>query len=178
MIFAALEKNLFPILENKFYVIRNILFCEDKRELARKNKERQKIIIYLLLICLIGMIIPLKKIFFNMNLTKKEIVLLCLQLVTNLLPSAITISIAIGIYVSFIRLKNQEISWLDRNKIGIAGNVDTICFDKTGTLTEDHVETYGCRTVNFSKKIISFGNFFDDLEELRQKTLDFYMNNY
>ena len=159
-------------------LIRNILFCEDKRELARKNKERQKIIIYLLLICLIGMIIPLKKIFFNMNLTKKEIVLLCLQLVTNLLPSAITISIAIGIYVSFIRLKNQEISCLDRNKIGIAGNVDTICFDKTGTLTEDHVETYGCRTVNFSKKIISFGNFFDDLEELSQKTLDFYMSNY
>ena len=78
--------------------------------------------------------------------------------------------------MSFIRLKHQEISCLDRNKIDMAGNVDTICFDKTGTLTEDHVETYGCRTVNFSKKVISFGNFVDDLEEMSQKTLEFYMN--
>ena len=34
-------------------LIRNILFCEDKRELARKNKERAKIIIYLLTLELI-----------------------------------------------------------------------------------------------------------------------------
>ena len=158
-------------------LIRNILFCEDKRELARKNKERLKIIVYLLIICFIGMLLPLKKIIFTLNIFKQNKLLLYLQLVTNLLPSAITISISIGIYVSFIRLKHQEISCLDRNKIDIAGNVNTICFDKTGTLTEDHVETYGCRTVNFSKKMISFGNFIDDVEEMSQKTLEFYMNN-
>ena len=157
-------------------LIRNILFCEDKRELARKNKERLKIIIYLLIICFIGIFLPLKKIF-SLKLPKQKILLLYLELITNLLPSAITISIAIGIYVSFIRLKKQEISCLDRNKIDIAGNVNTICFDKTGTLTEDHVETYGCRTVNCSKKVITFGIFIDDLEEMSQKTLDYYMNN-
>ena len=157
-------------------LIRNILFCEDKRELARKNKERMKIIIYLLIICLIGMLLPLRKTIFSSKLPNQKLLLIYLQLITNLLPSAITISISIGIYISFIRLKHQEISCLDRNKIDMAGNVDTICFDKTGTLTEDHVETYGCRTVNFSKKVISFGNFVDDLEEMSQKTLEFYMN--
>ena len=158
-------------------LIRNILFCEDKRELARKNKERHKIIIYLLIICFIGMLFPLRKILFSLELPKQKILLLFLELITNLLPSAITISIAIGIYVSFIRLKKQEISCLDRNKIDMAGNVDTICFDKTGTLTEDHLETYGSRIVNCSKKVITFGNFIDDLEEMSQKTLEFYMNN-
>ena len=158
-------------------LIRNILFCEDKRELDRKNKERRKIILHLLIICFLGILLPLKKILFSLKLPKEKILLLHLELITNLLPSAITISMAIGIYVSFIRLKKQEISCLDRNKIDIAGNVDTICFDKTGTLTEDHLETYGCRTVNFSKKAISFGNFVDDLEDTCQKTLDFYMNN-
>ena len=156
-------------------LIRNLLFCEDKRELARKNKERLKIILYLLIICCIGMLFPLRKLF-TIDLPKQKILVLVLSLITNLLPSAITISMAIGIYVSFIRLKNQEISCLDRNKIDIAGNVDTICFDKTGTLTEDHLETYGCRTVNYSKKGLGFGNFVDDLEEMSQKTLDFYMN--
>ena len=156
-------------------LIRNLLFCEDKRELARKNKERLKIILYLLIICFIGMLFPLRKLF-TINYPKKKILVLVLSLITNLLPSAITISIAIGIYVSFIRLKHQEISCLDRNKIDMAGNVNTICFDKTGTLTEDHVETYGCRTVNFSKKGLAFGNFVDDLEEMSQKTLEFYMN--
>ena len=158
-------------------LIRNILFCEDKRELARKNKERLKIIVYLLILCFIGMILPFRKTLFIFKLPNQKILLLYLQLITNLLPSAITISISIGIYVSFIRLKHQEISCLDRNKIDIAGNVNTICFDKTGTLTEDHLETYGCRTVNFSKKVISFGSFIDDLEEMSQKTLEFYMNN-
>ena len=157
-------------------LIRNILFCEDKRELAIKNKERLKIIIYLLIICSVGILVPLKKIFI-LKLSSQKILLLYLKLITNLLPSAITISISIGIYVSFIRLKHQEISCLDRNKIDIAGNVNTICFDKTGTLTEDHVETYGCRIVNCSKKVITFGNFIDDLEEMSQKTLEFYMNN-
>lgn len=158
-------------------LIRNILFCEDKRELARKNRQRLKIIIYLLIICFLGMILPLRKTLFISKFPNQKLLLLYLQLITNLLPSAITISISIGIYVSFIRLKHQEISCLDRNKIDIAGNVNTICFDKTGTLTEDHVETYGCRTVNFSKKAISFGNFIDDLEEMSQKTLEFYMDN-
>ena len=157
-------------------LIRNILFCEDKRELARKNRERAKIIIYLLIICSIGMLIPLRKTIFSFKLPNQKLLLIYLQLITNLLPSAITISISIGIYISFIRLKHQEISCLDRNKIDIAGNVNTICFDKTGTLTEDHVETYGCRTVNFSKKAITFGNFVDDLEEMSQKTFEFYMN--
>ena len=158
-------------------LIRNILFCEDKRVLARKNKERLKIIIYLLIICLIGMILPLRKTLFMFKLPNQKLLLLYLKLITNLLPSAITISISIGIYVSFIRLKHQEISCLDRNKIDIAGNVNTICFDKTGTLTEDHLETYGARMVNFSKKITTFGSFIDDLEEMSQKTLEYYMNN-
>ena len=157
-------------------LIRNLLFCEDKRELARKNKERLKIILYLLIICFLGLLFPLRKLFI-INLPKQKILVLFLSLITNLLPSAITISMAIGIYVSFIRLKHQEISCLDRNKIDMAGNVNTICFDKTGTLTEDHLETYGCRTVNFSKKGLAFGNFIDDLEEMSQKTLDFYMND-
>ena len=158
-------------------LIRNILFCEDKRELDRKNKERLKIILYLLIICFIGMLLPLKKIIFSLELPKQKVLVLYLELITNLLPSAITISIAIGIYVSFIRLKKQEISCLDRNKIDIAGNVNTICFDKTGTLTEDHVETYGCRTVNCSKKVITFSKFIDDLEEMSQKALDYYMDD-
>ena len=45
-------------------LIRNILFCEDKRELARKNRQRLKIIIYLLIICFLGMILPLRKTLF------------------------------------------------------------------------------------------------------------------
>ena len=158
-------------------LIRSILFREDKRTLARKNKERLKMIIQLIIISFIGIIFSIKS-FIKLKISLPKLIILCLEIMTNLLPSAITISITIGIYVSFIRLKNQGISCLDRNKIDIAGNVDTICFDKTGTLTEDHVEEYGCRTVNFTKKVISFGNFVDDLEEMSQKTLDFYMNNF
>ena len=158
-------------------LIRSILFREDKRELERKNKERLKLIIYLLTISLLGILISIRPIT-KLNLPILKIILLCLELVTNLLPSAITISISIGIYVSFIRLKNQGISCLDRNKIDIAGNVNTICFDKTGTLTEDHVEEYGCRTINFAKKVFSFGNFVEDLDDMAQKTLEFYMNNF
>ena len=158
-------------------LIRSILFRGDKNELKRKNKERMKLIIYLLIISLIGVLFSIKTII-KLKLPFPKLILLILELITNLLPSAITISIAIGIYVSFIRLKNQGISCLDRNKIDIVGNVDTICFDKTGTLTEDHVEAYGCRTINFAKKVISFGNFVDDLEEMSQKTVEFYMNNF
>ena len=158
-------------------LIRSILFSEDKRELERKNKERLKIIIQLLIISLIGVLFSLRA-FLNLKLSISHNIILGLELITNLLPSAITISITIGIYVSFIRLKNQGISCLDRNKIDIAGNVDTICFDKTGTLTEDHVEAYGCRTINFAKKVISFGNFADEFEEMSKRTLEFYMNNF
>ena len=158
-------------------LIRSILFSEDKRELERKNKERLKIIIQLLIISLIGVLFSIRA-FLNLKASIPQIAILFLELITNLLPSAITISITIGIYFSFIRLKKQGISCLDRNKIDIAGNVDTICFDKTGTLTEDHVEAYGCRTINFAKKIISFGNFVDELEEMSKKTLEFYMNNF
>ena len=158
-------------------LIRSILFREDRRELERKNKERLKIIIYLLIISLIGVLFSIRAII-KLELSFPKIIILILELITNFLPSAITISITIGIYVSFIRLKKQGISCLDRNKIDITGNVDTICFDKTGTLTEDHVEAYGCRTINFTKKIISFGNFMDDLEEMSQKTIEFYMNNF
>ena len=158
-------------------LIRSILFREDKRELERKNKERLKIIIYLLSISVLGIVISIKSII-KLKLPILRLLILCLSMITNLLPSAITISISIGIYVSFIRLKNQGISCLDRNKIDIAGNVDTICFDKTGTLTEDHVEEYGCRPINFVKKVFSFGNFVDDLDEMAQKTLEFYMNNF
>ena len=157
-------------------LIRNMLFREDKRELSRKNKERMRIIIQLIVIALIAIIFSIKNLI-KLKISLSKSTILCLEIITNLLPSAITISIAIGIYVSFIRLKNIGISCLDRNKIDIAGNIDTICFDKTGTLTEDHVEAYGCRTINFSKKIISFGNFVDELEEMSQKTLEFYMNN-
>ena len=158
-------------------LIRSILFREDKRELARKNKERLRIIIYLLITSFIGVLFSIRA-FIRFKLSVPKIIMSGLELITNLLPPAIPISITIGIYVSFLRLKNQGISCLDRNKIDIAGNVDTICFDKTGTLTEDHVETYGCRTINFAKKVISFGNFVDDLEEMSQKTLEFYMNNF
>ena len=158
-------------------LIRNMLFREDKRELSRKNKERMKIIIQLIVMALIAIIFSIKNLI-KLKISLSKSTILCLDIITNLLPSAITISIAIGIYVSFIRLKNIGISCLDRNKIDIAGNIDTICFDKTGTLTEDHVEAYGCRTINFSKKIISFGNFVDELEEMSQKTLEFYMNNF
>ena len=158
-------------------LIRSILFREDKRELARKNKERMKLIVYLLIISLIGILFPIRTII-KLKMPFLKLIMILLELMTTILPPAITISIAIGIYISFIRLKNQGISCLDRNKIDIAGNVDTICFDKTGTLTEDHVEAYGCRTINFAKKVFSFGNFVDDLEEMSQKTIEFYMNNF
>ena len=158
-------------------LIRSILFRDDKRELGRKNKERLKLIIYLLIIALVGILISIRALI-KLNIPMPKLIILCLELTTNLLPSAITISIAIGIYVSFIRLKNQGISCLDRNKIDVAGNVDTICFDKTGTLTEDHVESYGCRIINFTKKVISFGNFIEDLKEINQKTIEYYMNNF
>ena len=158
-------------------LIRSILFRDDRRDLGRKNKERLRLIIYLLVIAFIGILIALRAMI-KLNMPLPTIIILCLELLTNILPSAITISIAIGIYVSFIRLKNQGISCLDRNKIDIAGNVDTICFDKTGTLTEDYVESYGYRIITFAKKVLSFGNFIDDLEEISQKTLEFYMNNF
>jgi len=158
-------------------LIRSILFRDDKRELDRKNKERFKLIIYLLIISFIGVLFSIRAII-KLKLSIPKILILCLELITFLLPSSITISIAIGIYVSFIRLKNQGISCLDRNKIDIAGNVDTICFDKTGTLTEDHVEEYGCRTINFKKNVICFSSFMDDLVETSEKTLEFYMNNF
>lgn len=132
---------------------------------------------YLLIIAILGILIALRALI-KLNMPLPTIIILCLELFTNILPSAITISIAIGIYVSFIRLKNQGISCLDRNKIDIAGNVDTICFDKTGTLTEDYVESYGFRIITFAKKVLSFGNFIDDLEEISQKTFEFYMDTF
>ena len=158
-------------------LIRSILFRDDRRDLGRKNKERLKLIMYLLIIAILGILIALRALI-KLNMPLPTIIILCLELFTNILPSAITISIAIGIYVSFIRLKNQGISCLDRNKIDIAGNVDTICFDKTGTLTEDYVESYGFRIITFAKKILSFGNFIDDLEEISQKTFEFYMDTF
>jgi cation-transporting ATPase 13A3/4/5 len=157
-------------------LIRRILFRDDSRELERKNKERYQLIIYLFVIALIGILVSSKRIL-ELNIPYYQSMILYLEILTNLLPSALTISISIGIYISFLRLKKQEISCLDRYKIDIAGNVDTICFDKTGTLTEDHVESYGCRALNFNKKVLSFGNFTDSLDEIREKTIEFYMNN-
>ena len=34
------------------------------------------------------------------------------------------------------------------------------------------------RTINFAKKVFSFGNFVEDLDDMAQKTLEFYMNNF
>ena len=157
-------------------LIRSILFKENNRELLQNYKENYKIILNLLGLFLIGLIFVISAII-KFKLGFSGIIYLSLELLVQILPSAITISITIGVYISFLRLKHKGISCLDRNKIDIAGKVDIMCFDKTGTLTEDHVDTFGFRPTLVSKKGHIFGKFVDDLEEIVQGSFEKFMND-
>ena len=157
-------------------LIRSILFKENNKELYIKNKENNKVIMYLLLIFVLGFLLCIR-IMIKMDLSFFKIIYLGSSLLVEILPCSITISITIGIYISFIRLQKSGISCLDRNKIDIAGKIDVMCFDKTGTLTEDHVETYGYRAISMGKKGLVFGSFIDDIEDMVQDSFAKFIDN-
>jgi cation-transporting ATPase 13A3/4/5 len=79
------------------------------------------------------------------------LVIKCCEIVTVTVPPALPTCMAIGVNVSLIRLKDENIFCISPNKINEAGKINVFCFDKTGTLTEEGLDIYGTRTVFWDK---------------------------
>lgn len=79
---------------------------------------------------------------------RSEIIKRSLDIITVVIPPALTSTIAIGTAFSLKRLHKKKVFCICPSKINVSSNVDLICFDKTGTLTEDGLEIGGVLPVS------------------------------
>ncbi len=70
----------------------------------------------------------------------KDIFIQFLFLIGTTVPSALPVSMAVGVIYAVERLKKKYIFCIDNSKIINGGVVNLSCFDKTGTLTEDFMD--------------------------------------
>ncbi|XP_065648020.1 polyamine-transporting ATPase 13A3-like [Hydra vulgaris] len=81
--------------------------------------------------------------FIKKGLSKSEIFIHALDLVTVVIPAALPLILSIGLMNASRRLNTKKIYCVDPNRINICGKVKLVLFDKTGTLTDDHVTVSG-----------------------------------
>lgn len=84
-----------------------------------------------------------------------------LDIITVVIPPALTSTISIGTAFALKRLYKKKVFCICPSKINVSSNVDIICFDKTGTLTEDGLEISGVLPVSTNydgNDIVSFSS--------------------
>jgi cation-transporting P-type ATPase 13A2 len=97
-------------------------------------------------------------------LSKREIIIKALDLVTVTVPPALPAAMSIGVVYALSRLKKSQIYCIAPERINVAGRIKTIVFDKTGTLTEDSLKFSG---VTIAKKE-TFSEFEEDFTRFQE----------
>ena len=96
--------------------------------------------------------------------TPKEIFFFAADMITIVVPPALPAALAIGVFYSQKRLKNEHrIFCTSPQRINCGGQLSLVAFDKTGTLTEDRFSLV---------RFLAFGNgdklkTDEDLENVR-----------
>uniref|UniRef100_A0A3Q2C8F0 ATPase cation transporting 13A2 n=1 Tax=Cyprinodon variegatus TaxID=28743 RepID=A0A3Q2C8F0_CYPVA len=80
------------------------------------------------------------------QVTRKELVIRSLDIITIVVPPALPAAITIGTIYAQNRLKKCDIFCICPPKINACGKVSVFCFDKTGTLTEEGLDVWGVMT--------------------------------
>ncbi|XP_015243077.1 PREDICTED: probable cation-transporting ATPase 13A2 [Cyprinodon variegatus] len=124
-------------------LISSILYSQEMD--FRFYKDAMKFLLILGVIALSGTIYIFVTLL-KADVTRKELVIRSLDIITIVVPPALPAAITIGTIYAQNRLKKCDIFCICPPKINACGKVSVFCFDKTGTLTEEGLDVWGVMT--------------------------------
>ena len=150
-------------------IIRNILYTDKSNNINIFNNDLNKYIFLLFILSLFG-VIPSLKILLKMNKTHYEIIIILLNLITILVPPILPICINIGKMNSNRKLKKRNIKCINKEKLNLAGTIDTICLEASGFLSNDIIDFCKIRPViTDNDGIIQFDKVYSNYDDIITK---------
>jgi cation-transporting ATPase 13A3/4/5 len=145
-------------------LVRSILFPKEVN--LSFYTDSYKFLAVLAILAVIGYLISLPGLL-KANLTKFEIFIHSLDLVTITVPPSLSACLAVGLSWVLMRIKGKGIFCTAPTRINAAGRLSCICLDKTGTLTQDYFVLDGV----MPREGEVFGKYYAEVKPLQKDLL-------
>eukprot|EP00340_Litonotus_pictus_P003246 CAMPEP_0170522942 /NCGR_PEP_ID=MMETSP0209-20121228/8326_1 /TAXON_ID=665100 ORGANISM="Litonotus pictus, Strain P1" /NCGR_SAMPLE_ID=MMETSP0209 /ASSEMBLY_ACC=CAM_ASM_000301 /LENGTH=1057 /DNA_ID=CAMNT_0010810691 /DNA_START=801 /DNA_END=3971 /DNA_ORIENTATION=+ len=152
-------------------LVRSIVFPKDTE--VRFREESIKIIFFMAFLAVLGYAVSLPFMIHD-GVSTEEKIMRGVDLFIDTVPPSIPYCIAIGIYLSVLRLNDKGIRCISRERVSDIGKVDLICLDKTGTLTEEEVELEGFRRTKLESNLFLFNHFQTKIDSTIKESFLYY----